>query len=65
MSTFVAFGEALVKRSVSISYFKTLKHSNLSSRNSAYVRAHAEQSQATRKLIKFVKLTARIKKCVH
>lgn len=44
--TLLAPGEDLVKRSASMSYFKTLKHSSLSSRKSAYVRTHAEQSQA-------------------
>ncbi len=38
-----------VKRSDSISYLNTLKHSSRSSRNSAYVRTQAEQSQATKR----------------
>jgi len=38
-----------VKRSDSISYFKTLKHSSRSSRYSAYVRTHAEQSHAAKR----------------
>ena len=33
--TLVATGDALLKRSASMSYFKTLKHSNLSSRKRA------------------------------
>lgn len=36
----------LGRRSASISYFKILKHSSLSSKNCAYVRTQAEQSQA-------------------
>lgn len=39
-------GIDLVKRSDSMSYFKVLKHSSRSSRNWAYVRTQAEQSQA-------------------
>lgn len=35
------------RRSDSISYFRILKHSSLSSKNNAYVRTQAEQSQAT------------------
>lgn len=44
--TLVAPCEDLVRRSDSISYFKTLKHSSRSSKNRAYVLTHAEQSQA-------------------
>lgn len=44
--TFDVPGIDLVKRSASMSYFKVLKHSSRSSRNWAYVRTHAEQSQA-------------------
>jgi hypothetical protein len=33
--TLIATGDALFKRSASMSYFKTLKHSNLSSRKRA------------------------------
>jgi len=51
--TLVAVGDDFVKRSDSISYLSTLKHSSLSSKNSAYVRTHAEQSQATR-IIKLI-----------
>ena len=40
-----------VKRSDSISYFNTLKHSSRSSRYSAYVRTHAEQSHAAKMFV--------------
>jgi len=40
------------RRSASMSYFKTLKHSSRSSKKSAYVRTQAEQSQAATKVSK-------------
>lgn len=40
--TLLADGEDFVKRSASMSYLKILKHSNLSSKYSAYARTHAE-----------------------
>lgn len=45
-STLALTGDAFDKRSASMSYLRILKHSSLSSKNSAYVRTHAEQSQA-------------------
>lgn len=44
--TFSGPWPCLDKRSASTSYFRTLKHSNLSSKYKPYVRTQAEQSQA-------------------
>lgn len=49
--TFSGPWPCLDKRSASTSYFRTLKHSNLSSKNKPYVRTQAEQSQAANYLV--------------
>lgn len=46
MCTLAMPGTEFFKRSASMSYFKTLKHSSRSSRKRAQVRTQAEQSQA-------------------
>ena len=46
LHTFSCPWAGLGRRSASMSYFRILKHSSRSSRNSAYVRTQAEQSQA-------------------
>ena len=55
--TFEVFWGDFTIRSASMSYLRTLKHSSRSSRNRAYVRTHAAQSQAIKVSKKYVHKT--------